>query len=291
MHCVCVLKTGALGCAHRRESCATSAVAPVVNVQAQAAHTQTEQVCWMVPFYKRTPRNPETTLNQPPTLAAEPQHVCIHESCHPNNNTLPSSQPHQWLHHTPPTFPASWHLPLSLSRSSTRQSRACMAFSLLPGQTLVPRHHQSRAAAPALKQNFSSSATSKCSNFHRQSTSRRQQLLSTGTALLYGQVHQHLAKAAAATAVFHEVSISASQTQIEDPRAEPYEDPPTYVTATGRIIASECLLLRQQGQHGWVVVLCRQDSAALLLPWAVACALCTRRSLVFGSCAWLSQRV
>jgi hypothetical protein len=46
---------------------------------------------------------------------------------------------------------------------------------------------------------------------------------------------------ASATAIYHEVSISSISQEhtVVDEAAEPYEDPPTYVTATGRIIASK----------------------------------------------------
>lgn len=115
-----------------------------------------------------------------------------------------------------------------------------MAFSSLQalhtGHTLVPRHQQ-RALPACLRQGPSTTA-----NLHSRQCSRRQQILSTSTALLYGHLPwQHVAKASA-TAIYHEVSISSLSQELTviDEAAEPFEDPPTYVTATGRIVASEC---------------------------------------------------
>jgi hypothetical protein len=55
--------------------------------------------------------------------------------------------------------------------------------------------------------------------------------------MLYSQLHLQQTVAQAATAVYHEVNITLPQDDV--PEQEPVEDPPTYVTATGRIVASE----------------------------------------------------
>jgi hypothetical protein len=145
----------------------------------------------------------------------------------------------------------------------------CMAFSSLhalhTGHTLVPRH-TNRTAPPCLRQGPCNTA-----NLHSRQCSRRQQLLSASTALLYGQLPwQHVSKASA-TAVYHEVSISSLSPELTvvDEAAEPFEDPPTFVTATGRIVASECRARRVSQLLGVLLVVCCCCWCALTIPpWA-----------------------
>jgi hypothetical protein len=67
--------------------------------------------------------------------------------------------------------------------------------------------------------------------------STRRHILSAGSALLGGS---HLTIVAqAATAVYHEVSVSLPSADESSDDFPEHEDPPTYVTATGRIVASE----------------------------------------------------
>lgn len=112
----------------------------------------------------------------------------------------------------------------------------------LPGNALqygpkqcVPRSHTQSPCCPAAvgrTQQHHPAAL-----FHSQ-CSRRQQLLSAGSALLHAQLPWGHVARASATAIYHEVNISFSSEEAggED-SSQDYEDPPTYVTATGSIIA------------------------------------------------------
>jgi hypothetical protein len=70
--------------------------------------------------------------------------------------------------------------------------------------------------------------------------STRRHILSAGSALLGGS-HLNIV-AQAATAVYHEVSVSLPSADESSDDFPEQEDPPTYVTATGRIVASEFAL-------------------------------------------------
>jgi hypothetical protein len=67
--------------------------------------------------------------------------------------------------------------------------------------------------------------------------STRRHILSAGSALV-GSSHLNIV-AQAATAVYHEVSVSLPSADESSDDFPEHEDPPTYVTATGRIVASE----------------------------------------------------
>jgi hypothetical protein len=78
------------------------------------------------------------------------------------------------------------------------------------------------------------------------SSAGRRAALLAGSSLLHGG---HLkAVAHAATAVYHEVTIRLDEGEDSEPGGEhdapeePALDPPTYVTATGRIVASEFIM-------------------------------------------------
>ncbi len=68
---------------------------------------------------------------------------------------------------------------------------------------------------------------------------RRRELLATGGSLwLFNQFQQQHSSAQHATAVFQEISVQVAPSSDGNP--EPVENPPTYVKATGKIVASEC---------------------------------------------------
>lgn len=110
----------------------------------------------------------------------------------------------------------------------------CMAFaSRLPVQAPAAHKHRNaraRSLAPCLRQHCSNTSLHHCA-------SRRHSLLS-GSAILGSAILQNqLTVAQAATAVYHEVNVSLPSIDEADSPERP-EDPPTYVTATGRIVAS-----------------------------------------------------
>lgn len=109
----------------------------------------------------------------------------------------------------------------TLGRQATSISRRSAAFS---GPTLLP-HRVSPARAP------------RCASPNPAPT-RRELLGTAGSLWLLGQSKHSYARPA--TAVFQEISVQLPAT--EDASPEPIEHPPTFVKATGRIVASACEL-------------------------------------------------
>lgn len=150
---------------------------------------------------------------------------------------------------------------------------AGMAMPVLhTGHTLQVPRTQPRATPLCLRQ-----AQACHSSLHSRQATRRQQLLSSAALLANTQLPwPHVAKASA-TAIYHEVSISSisSELTVVDEGAEPFEDPPTYVTATGRIVASECRPGRVGGSGALLLSLLSRRLCCwqLLLAWTRGSAL------------------
>lgn len=127
-----------------------------------------------------------------------------------------------------------------------------MAFaSRLPTQASA-LHKQfdgrARSVAPYLLQQRSSTSLHTHVN-------RRHSLLS-GSAIIGSALLQSQSTVAqAATAVYHQVNVSLPSIDETDWPERP-EDPPTYVRATGRIVASRCSSTHQRGQGVLQRLLC-----------------------------------
>lgn len=152
--------------------------------------------------------------------------------------------------------------------------------ALHTGHTLQVPRTQPRATPLCLRQGQACH-----SSLHSRQATRRQQLLSSAALLANTQLPwPHVAKASA-TAIYHEVSISSisSELTVVDEGAEPFEDPPTYVSATGRIVASEC-------RAGRVGVWCAAAAAAAAQVVLLAAA-CMDKGVWFAAVCPQDQQV